>query len=302
MEKNTKILAGVVAAVVVVAAIAAIGLTGGEGDENLQFGYVTWDGEISSTNVLALILEEAGYDVEMVAVDAGPLYQGLSRGDLDFTTSAWMPVTHASYWEQYGDGLDVANVNLEGVKIGMAVPQYVYDAGVHSIADLSKHADQFNSRIVGIEPGAGVVMATERAIDDYALEGYEVQTSSSAGMLAELRSSYANEEWIAVTLWSPHWAFEEWDMAYLDDPEGSYGDVERVDTLTRSGFAEDNPGAYAIVSAFNWTLEDCQSVMMDIFVEDMDEKAAAQKWIDANRDRVDTWIAAGEAAAANADA
>jgi glycine betaine/proline transport system substrate-binding protein len=296
MEMNKKILAAVVAIVVVVAAIAAIGLAGSGGDEELQFGYVTWDGEIASTNVLTLVLEEAGYDVEMVAVDAGPLYQGLSRGSLDFTTSAWMPITHASYWEQYGDDLEVANVNLEGVKIGMAVPKYVYDEGVTTIADLNDYADQFDRRIVGIEPGAGVVMATERAIEDYALEGYDVQTSSSAGMLASLKTAYANEEWIAVTLWSPHWAFEEWDMVYLDDPKGSYGAEERVETLVRAGFAEDNPGAYAIVSAFNWTQEDCQSVMLDIFSEGMNEKDAAQKWIDANRDKVDAWIAAGKAA------
>lgn len=299
MVKNKKILAAVAAIMVIVVVVAAVGLTGsGEAqDKELQFGYVTWDGEVASTNVLTLVLEEAGYDVKMVSTDAGPLYQGLSQGGLDFTTSAWLPVTHASYLEKYSDKLDRAGVNLEGCKIGMAVPKYVYDAGVHTIADLRDHAAEFDSRIVGIEPGAGVVMATERAVDEYALDGFTVQTSSSGGMLAELKSAYAAEEWIAVTLWSPHWAFSEWDMAYLDDPEEVYGGAEVVETVARTGFAEDNPGAYAIISAFNWTQDDCQSVMADIFANDMDEKGAAQKWIDANRDKVDSWIAAGKAGA-----
>ena len=79
--------------------------------------------------------------------------------------------------------------------------------------------------------------------------------------------------------------------------EEVYGGAEVVETVARTGFAEDNPGAYAIISAFNWTQDDCQSVMADIFANDMDEKGAAQKWIDANRDKVDSWIAAGKAGA-----
>ena len=285
----------VVAAALIFAAMGLCG-TGDAGGEKLRFGYVTWDGEVASTNVLTLVLEEAGFDVEMVPVDAGPLYQGLSQGSLDLTTSAWLPVTHQSYMGQYGSSLDRVAVNLEGCRIGMAVPQYVYDAGVTTIADLNEHADRFDSRIVGIEPGAGVVMATEAAIEEYALDGYRLQTSSSGAMLAELRSAYEKEEWIAVTLWSPHWAFSEWDMAYLDDPLDTYGGAEVVETISRLGLSNDSPKAYAIIEAFEWSLDDCQSVMLDIFSNGMDEKEAAQKWIDANRDKVDSWIAAGEAA------
>lgn len=171
---------------------AGEGLSEGNGDV-LRFGYVLWDGEIASTNVLTLVLEEAGFDVEMVSVDAGPLYQGLSQGSLDFTTSAWLPITHESYIEQYGDSLDRVSVNLEGVKIGLAVPKYVYDAGVHSIADLKNYISEFAGIIDGIEPGAGVVQAAERSIDVYGLDGFEVQTSSSGAMFAQLKSMYLDD-------------------------------------------------------------------------------------------------------------
>ena len=70
----------------------------------------------------------------------------------------------------------------------------------------------------------------------------------------------------------------------------------RSETISRLGLSDDSPKAYAIIEAFEWGLDDCQSVMLDIFANDMNEKVAAQKWIDANRDKVDSWIAAGEAA------
>ncbi len=297
MKINGKIIGAVAVVIVAIVIIAAAGLIGSSDENELQFGYVTWDGEIASTNVLTLVLEEAGYDVSMVAVDAGPLYQSLAKGELDFTTSTWMPVTHASYMDKYGDRLERVGENLEGCKIGLAVPQYVYDAGVKTISDLKVHGDKFSNRIVGIDPGAGVMMATDRAVEDYGLTDYEVRSSSSGSMLAELKRAYANEDWIAVTLWSPHWAFSEWDLVYLEDPKESYGGVEVVETVSRTGFADDNPGAYAIIQAFNWTQDDCQSVMLDINSKNMDERDAAQKWIDAPREKVDSWISAGKAAA-----
>lgn len=297
MKINGKIIGAVAVVIVAIVIIAAAGLIGSSDENELQFGYVTWDGEIASTNVLTLVLEEAGYDVSMVAVDAGPLYQSLAKGELDFTTSTWMPVTHASYMDKYGDRLERVGENLEGCKIGLAVPQYVYDAGVKKISDLKVHGDKFSNRIVGIDPGAGVMMATDRAVEDYGLTDYEVRSSSSGSMLAELKRAYANEDWIAVTLWSPHWAFSEWDLVYLEDPKESYGGVEVVETVSRTGFADDNPGAYAIIQAFNWTQDDCQSVMLDINSKNMDERDAAQKWIDAHREKVDSWISAGKAAA-----
>jgi len=84
------------------------------GDEKtVSIGYVMWDGSIASTNVMKEVLEQAGYDVEIIAVDTGPLYQALAEGHIDFTTSAWLPQTHSSYWDQYGNQIDSVAVNLE---------------------------------------------------------------------------------------------------------------------------------------------------------------------------------------------
>ncbi|MDK2891273.1 MAG: glycine betaine/proline transport system substrate-binding protein [Methanoculleus sp.] len=264
------------------------GCTGTEPAEakEISIGYVTWDCAIASTNVMKQVFEEAGYDVTLVAVDAGPLFQALANGDVDFTTTGWLPHTHEHYWEQYGDQIDYVNENIPAAaRIGLVVPTYVT---IDSIEEMNDVADQFDGRIIGIEPGAGIMTRTEQAIDEYGLN-YELVASSSAGMAAELGSSINSEEWVVVTGWSPHWKFGRYDLKFLDDPKGVYGGAEDVVTLARQDLKTDDPEAYGILTRFEWTSEDIASVMTDI-ADGMPEEEAAQKWVDANPEKVNAWL------------
>ncbi|MDY0385517.1 MAG: glycine betaine ABC transporter substrate-binding protein [Methanolobus sp.] len=263
------------------------GDTGTEETKEATIGYVLWDGEIASTNVMKLVLEDAGYDVEIIAVDAGALYQGLADSQFDFTTSAWLPLTQKNYWETYGEDIDSVAVNLEDCRIGLVVPEYVT---IDSIDELNANKEQFNGEIIGIDPGAGIMSTTETAIEEYELD-YDLVASSGAGMTANLKSSINDEEWTVVTLWSPHWTFNTFDLKYLEDPEGVYGEADHVETLARVGLAEDDPELYGIISRFQWTHEDIQSVMAGL-TDGLSEEEAAQKWIDANPEKVNEWIGA----------
>jgi len=251
----------------------------------VSIGYVLWDGEIASTNVLKQVFEKAGYEVDIIAVDAGPLYQGLANGDFDLTVSSWLPVTQKGYWDKYGDRIDYVGPNLEGCKCGLVVPSYVT---IDSIEELNGAKDKFNGEIMGIEPGAGIMQNTEDTIDVYGLD-FELKSSSSAAMTTSLKKAIDNEDWIVVTFWSPHWAFNRWDLKYLEDPEGIYGEGEQATTLARMGLKEDKTDAYAIASRFKWSQDDIQSVMMDI-ENGMSEKDAASKWIANNPDKVAEWL------------
>ena len=257
-----------------------------EFSEPVKIGYVLWDGEIASTNVMQQVLKQAGYkNVEIVAVDAGPLYQGVASGQFDFTTSAWLPYTHQSYWETYGDRVDSVQTNLEDCKIGLVVPAYVT---IDSIEELNSEKEKFNGRIVGIDPGAGIMQASETAISEYDLE-MELISGSSAAMTASLKKAVASEKWEAVTLWSPHWAFNRWDLKYLDDPKGAYGDADHVETLARLGLKEEKPNLYGILTRFQWTHDDIQAVMMSI-ENGMKPEEAAAKWVENNPEKVEEWI------------
>lgn len=144
--------------------------------------------------------------------------------------------------------------------------------------------------ITGIEAGAGVMAAAGDAIDDYDLD-IELIPSSSASMAASLQEAILKEEWIVVTGWTPHWKFAAFDLKYLDDPQGSFGGEETINTIVREGLEQDKPEAYAVLNNFYWTTADMESIMFDIYENETDPRVAAQNWIDNNRDKVDEWIA-----------
>lgn len=143
-------------------------------------------------------------------------------------------------------------------------------------------------KITGIDPGAGIMEATDRALEDYDLNEWSVTSGSGAAMTAALQKAYENEEPIIVTGWSPHWKFAKFDLKYLEDPEGSYGGAEEIHTIGRTGLQEDLPEAYAILENFKWTEEDMGEIMVGI-IDGEDPEVAAQKWIDENEDKVAEW-------------
>lgn len=150
------------------------------------------------------------------------------------------------------------------------------------------NADGFE-HITGIEPGAGVTNAAEQSIIDYELD-VELVPSSSAAMTAALQSAIDDEEWIVVTGWTPHWKFAAFDLKYLEDPKGTFGGDETINTIVREGLETDKPEAYQVLNNFKWTTDDMESIMLDIYENDTDPRVAAQTWIDNNRDLVDSWI------------
>lgn len=153
--------------------------------------------------------------------------------------------------------------------------------------------ESVNYKITGIDPGAGIMEATERAIEDYELDDWELVSGSSAAMTAALEKAYDKEEPIIITGWNPHWMFSKYDLKYLDDPEGSFGGAEEIHSIGRLGLKEDHPEAYKILQQFKWEDEDMGAVMVEI-QEGEKPEVAAQNWVDENQDKVAQWTEGAE--------
>ena len=58
--------------------------------------------------------------------------------------------------------------------------------------------------------------------------------------------------------------FQRYDLKYLDDPKGSMGKAESINTIARKGLKEDEPEAYRILDNFKWSVKDMESIMLEI--------------------------------------
>src|SRR5680860_1641741 len=148
-------------------AIGLLGLTGcasGEADPTVGDGntdkkditiavFNGWDEGVASSELWKAILDEKGYNTELAYADVAPVFSGLSTGDYDFTLDVWAPDTHATYIDEYKDGITDLGAWNDEAALTIAVNE---DAPIDSLSELKENADLFNNRIVGIEPGAGL--------------------------------------------------------------------------------------------------------------------------------------------------
>ncbi|MCG5516770.1 glycine betaine ABC transporter substrate-binding protein [Ectothiorhodospira sp. 9100] len=265
--------------------LASAPLTAAADKGQVNIPYVEWADAVASTNVMRVVLEEAGYDVETVSVSAAAMWQSVATGDQDAFVAAWLPTTHANYVEEVGDRIEDLGPNLEGTRIGLMVPTYVE---IDSIDELNDNAGRFGGQIIGIDPGAGIMSSTEEAIEAYDLNLRLVE-GSDATMTGVLANAIRTNDWVVVTGWTPHWKEGRWDLKYLEDPKGVYGGEEAIHTIVRTGLKDDMPEVYAILDNFNWTTDQVAELMV-MNEEGGDPYDNAKQWVEQNRDVVDTWL------------
>ncbi|MFJ3494698.1 ABC transporter permease/substrate binding protein [Streptomyces sp. NPDC086091] len=272
----------------------------GRGRE-VTIGYIPWDEGIASTFLWKELLEERGFEVKTTQYAAGPLYTGLATGQVDFQTDSWLPVTHAEYWKKYGDRLDDLGSWFGPTSLELSVPAYMKD--VNTLADLKAKSGQLGGKITGIEPSAGMMgLLKDKVLKQYGLDGtYQVVDGSTPAMLAELKRAYAKKDPIVVTLWSPHWAYSEYDLKKLKDPQGAWGKGDGVHTLSRKGFADDNPEVAAWLKDFRMTEEQLTGLEAALQKAGKGkEQDAVRAWLKDEPGLLDTWAPVGTAARSRA--
>lgn len=257
------------------------------GGEEVELGYVQWACAEAQTHIVQEVLQRLDYDVELSVLQAGALFEGVATGDLDAYTSVWLPVTHADYWDNIEDDVVNLGTNFEGARIGLVVPDYV---DIDSIDELADNYEKFDGEIVGIDPGAGIMQATEdEVIPDYGLEDWELLESSGPAMTAELASAIENEEWVVVTGWNPHWKFAEMDVKYLEDPRDAYGEAENIKSMGRKNIEEDLPNVAHVLEEFKLDDELLGSVMSAVN-DGMEPEDAAEEFVNNNLELVNGWL------------
>ncbi|SDO87941.1 glycine betaine/proline transport system substrate-binding protein [Halomonas shengliensis] len=268
----------------------------GESCATVRFAEVGWTDITATTALTTEVLEALGYDTRIDTVSVPIAYQGMKNGDFDVFLGNWMP-SMASISDPYvEDGsVDRLDANLEGAKYTLAVPQYVHDAGVTSVADLAEHAERFDSSIHGIEAGNDGNQLIQQMIDDdaFGLGDWQLIDSSEAGMLAELSAREPDQQWMVFLGWEPHPMNTNFDMAYLEGADDYFGPNlggATVYTNTRGGYVEECGNVGALLANLEFTLEMENQLMGEIMDEGEDPRDAARAYLQANPEVLEAWL------------
>ncbi len=257
----------------------------------VKIGWTAWsDAEFVTKLAKRIIEDRLDHPVELIQTDIAPQYQGLSTGSIDVMLMSWQPDTHADYIKRVG--AETVNLGLlyTHARLGWAVPAYIPESELASIPDLAKDSvrEKLGGTITGIDPGAGLTRLSNQAIEEYGLDGYELQISSGAGMTAALQRAVRRDEWIVVTGWSPHWKFGAYELRYLEDPKGVLGSFERVHAVARMGFYQDNVEVASFLSRMQIPIDDLQAAMN--VAQETSYDGAVAEYIANNEARINYWV------------
>ncbi|MCQ3032095.1 choline ABC transporter substrate-binding protein [Pseudomonas syringae] len=251
--------------------------------------------DIAATNAIAgFLLDGMGYKAKVDTLAVPIAYGGLKDGKLDVFLGNWMPAQQGFYdkFVATGDVTQLAK-NLDGTEFTLAVPDYVWDAGVHNFADLNKFADKFEKKVYGIGSGAPANLSIQKIIkeNEFDLGSWKLVESSEQAMLAEVNRRVKKDQFVVFLGWTPHpMNVQIKGLHYLKGGEKYFGDTGTVHTLTRKGYAEACPNVGKLLTNLTFTQEMENSIMADVTNNKVTNAAAAKAWIKSNPAVLDKWL------------
>ncbi len=253
-----------------------------------------WTDLALTTAVTQVLLEGMGHETETDILGIPVIYESMKRSDLDVFMGYWDPAME-SYFDAYRDSgeIETIHTNLEGAKFTWAVPSYVYEAGVHSFADLAAHADEFDEKLYGIEPGSNDIMLDIVDKGEFGLGDWKVVESSEQGMLSQVDREVRRKNWIVFLAWAPHPMNTRFDLRYLEGGDAYYGPDfggANVSTQVRKGYAEECPQVGKLLTQLTFDVAMESEGMGYILDDGMTAKEAARKLIAAHPETLDGWL------------
>jgi len=262
-------------------------------DKQINFGVPAWPGITVKTEIARQLLAPLGYQSKAQEIGLQVIYQGLDTGDVDVFLGAWLPAQDSMLDPLEADGsITRLATNVTGAQMTLAVPDYVYDSGVTSFADLDAHRDEFNGEIYSFGAGSAASEILDKAIADdaWGLGDWTLVDTSTVGMLSAAKSHIANEEPIVWVGWTPHWMNLALPMQYLSDSRNLFGKgngASDVRTLMASDYADANPNLVTFFNQFSFSAEEQSWMIKQYGQEEKSMEEVAKTWIEDHPDRIE---------------
>ena len=264
--------------------------------QTVRMSDIGWTDVTATTAVTSTLLEGLGYKTTITVLSVPVTYSAMKNRDIDLFLGNWMPSMEQDRAPFLKDGsVEVVRANLTGAKYTLAVPAYLYDAGLKDFSDIARFGDALGHRIVGLEAGndGNRQVLSLIAKNAKGLGSFSLVESSEQGMLAELERAVRDKKPIVFLGWEPHPMNTRFQMRYLTGGDDSFGPNfggATIYTNTRAGYSAECPNVGRLLKNLSFTLAD-ESLLMGAILDDHQEpKAAAKAWIAQNPQTVARWL------------
>lgn len=255
--------------------------------------------DINATTAAATVVAEGlGYEVNSPIISVPIAFASVSKGKVDAFFGYWSP-TMDSIAEPFVQNKTIVipeKANLEGAKYTLAVPAYVYEAGLKSFADIAKFKKELNGQIYGVEAGNDGNLLIQKMIDKnlFDLGDFKLRESSEAAMLSQVSRAVKANKPIVFLGWEPHPMNNQIKMKYLEGGDKVFGPnygSAKVYTIISSDFVKRCPVEAKLISQIRFNVEMENELMTDILENKIPAKVAAKAYLQKHPELLNTWLA-----------
>jgi glycine betaine/proline transport system substrate-binding protein len=278
------------------------------GDFNIAIN--PWVGYEADAAVVAYVAEkDLGCTVTKKDLKEEVAWQGFGTGEVDVVLENWgHDDLKKKYIDEQKTGVRVGSTGNTGT-IGWYVPPWMAKEypDITDYKNLNKYADMFRTSESGgqgqlLDGDPSFVTNDAALVKNLNLNFKVVYAGSEAALIQSFRQAEKDRKPMLGYFYEPQWFLIEVGLVKVDLPKytpGCDADAEKVacdyppydlDKIASKKFMDAGGPAADLVTAFTWTNEDQNLVAKYIAVDKMSPEAAAEKWVTANRDKVDAWL------------
>ncbi|TQL68775.1 glycine betaine/proline transport system substrate-binding protein [Nocardioides albertanoniae] len=245
--------------------------------------------------VAVQVLQELGYEASIKKnLSVENAATAVSSSQIDAYLGNWWPSQKPSFGQAIDDGdIEVLSTIVKGTEYAPAIPGDVAEKlGITSLADLDANGAKFGKKIYGIEAGSPGNETIQKAIDEdaYGLGDWKLVASGTPAMLAQVDKAQKAGQPIVFLGWSPHWMTVEFDAVFLDDPDKVWGGAGEIRTVTRKGYADENPQIAKFLSNLRFTTDEAGEFYYEHDKQGKELSAIAEAWIKDNPDKIEKFL------------
>ena len=288
-----------------------------ESQDPIKLTLHDWTGQHITTNIMAEVLKEAGYNIELIQADYIAQFAGLQTGDLHVAMEMWETTGRDAIDEYTPDGrvVNVGSTEMDAIEEWW-YPSYMKEEcpGLPNWEALNECAEAFSTMEtapMGRYLGGPVTWGgfDDERVEALNLDWEVVHAGTDAALFAELEAAYQRQDPIMLWVYAPHWAPSKYEGEFVDfpayttecytDPSWGINPNSAYDCgkprgpiwkIASSKLKEKWPGAYDAVEAFNINNDEMGQMVAEVDLDGRSLEDVVADWMSSNSSRWQTWI------------